>query len=96
MASMRCKPSSREDVQAASGAGAEHESMSPSSIHLQDTMGHRKAQSRSYLYTLGPKVGTTYILGAPGIDCHHKEHPGRFQSLCQLGGQGAQHDLSRL
>ena len=30
------------------------------------TLGLRMAQSRSDLYTLGPKVGITYILGAPG------------------------------
>ena len=31
------------------------------------TLGLQIAQSRSYLYTLGPKVGIIYILGALGL-----------------------------
>ena len=31
------------------------------------TLGLQIVQSRSYLYTLGPKVGIIYILGALGI-----------------------------
>ena len=31
------------------------------------TLGLQTAQSRSYLYTLGPKVGTIYVLEALGI-----------------------------
>ena len=31
------------------------------------TLGLQIAQSRSYLYTLGPEVGNIYILGALGI-----------------------------
>ena len=34
---------------------------------VDHTVRPQLAQSRSYLYTLGPKVGTIYILGAPGI-----------------------------
>ena len=30
-------------------------------------LGLQIAQSRSYLYTLGPKVGSIYILGALGL-----------------------------
>ena len=31
------------------------------------TLGLQIAQSRAYLYTLGPKVGLIYMLGASGI-----------------------------
>ena len=32
------------------------------------TLGLHIAQSSSYFHSLGPKVGTLYILGAPGIE----------------------------
>ena len=43
------------------------------------TLGLQTAQSRSYLYTLGPKVGIIYILGAPGVG-KKATHRGRKRS----------------
>ena len=43
--------------------------MDVSSVDLESllTLGLQIAQSRPYLYTLGPKVGIIYIHGAPGL-----------------------------
>ena len=39
---------------------------SGTAYHSSISLGLQIAQSRSYLYTLGPKVGSIYILGALG------------------------------
>ena len=46
------------------------------------TLGLQIAQRRPYLYTLGPKVGMTYIHGGPGIGGFEKEQ--RYQDPIRL------------
>ena len=45
------------------------------------TLGFQKAQSRSYLHTLGPKVVVMYILGALGTQKHKYHDDARRPSL---------------
>ena len=46
------------------------------------SLGLQIAQSRPYLYTLGPKVGIIYIHGAPGIWMLRTPMPGRQPRPC--------------